>query len=102
MEQSLFANAIPEIDRVALQDELLSFTSSYKNLKKRLLENINNNENDSDSLESEKEYTEVSESSARTTCCLKKNIAIKIKSSKDKIIDKIAKSSAEMSTMLLL
>jgi len=52
--------------RVALQDELISFASSYKDLKKGLLENMN--DNDSDSLESEKEYTEVAEASAKTTC----------------------------------
>ena len=63
---------------------------------------MNDNKNDSDSLESEKEYTEVPESFAKTTCCLKKDIAMKIKSNKDKIIDKIAESSAEMSTILLL
>ena len=33
---------------------------------------------------------------------IEKDIALKIKSNKDKIIDKIAESSAEMSTMLLL
>ena len=102
MEKRLFANAVPEIDRVALQDKLISFASNYKDLKKGLLENMNDNENDSDSLQSEKEYTEVPESSAKTTCCLKKDIAMKIKSNKDKTIDKIAESSVEMSTMLLL
>ena len=102
MELSLFANAVPEIGRVALQDELISFASSYKDLKKGLIENMNDKENESDSLESEKEYTEVPESSAKTTCCLKKDIAMKIKSNKDKNIDKIAESFAEMSTMLLL
>jgi len=53
---------------VALQDELISFASSYKDLKKGLLENMNDNKNDSDSLESEEEYAEVAESSAKTTC----------------------------------
>ena len=101
MELRLFTNAVPEIDRVALQDELISFASNYKNLKKGLLENMNDNENDSDSLQS-KEYTEVPESSAKTACCLKKDIAMKIKSNKDKTIDKIAESSVEMSTMLSL
>jgi len=33
---------------------------------------------------------------------IEKDIAIKIKSNKDKIIDKIAESSVEMSTMLSL
>ena len=47
-------------------------------------------------------YTEVPESSAKTTCCLKEDIAMKIKSNKDKTIDKIAESSVEMSVMLLL
>ena len=56
---------------MALLNELISFASSYKDLKKGLLENMNDNENDSDSLQSEKEYTEVPESSAKTTCCLK-------------------------------
>jgi len=67
VELSLIVNAIPEIDRVALQDELISFASSYKDLKKCLVENMNGNENYSDSLESEEEYTEVAESSAKTT-----------------------------------
>ena len=67
-ELSLIANAVPEIDRVVLQDELVSFASSYKELKKGLLENRNDNENDSDRLESEEEYTEVPESSEKTTC----------------------------------
>lgn len=171
IELGLIANAIPEIDIVALQDELISFASSYKDLKKGLLENINDNENDSDSLDSEEEDTNVTQSSAKTTCknCLscafkllseyrlcaaayenlyaaykfivilsitqctcercfsklrllkkrlrssltqnnleslmliaiEKDIAMKIKSNKDKIIDKIAESSTEMSTMLL-
>ena len=102
MELRLFTNAVPEIDRVALLNELISFASSYKDLKKGLLENMNNNENDSDSLQSEKEYTEVPESSAKTTCCLKEDIAMKIKSNKDKTIDKIAESSVEMNVTLLL
>ena len=102
MELRLFTNAVPEIDRVALLNELISFASSYKDLKKGLLENMNDNENDSDSLQSEKEYTEVPKSSAKTACCLKENIAMKIKSNKDKTIDKIAESSVEMSIMLLL
>jgi len=34
VELSLAANAVPEVDRVALQDELISFASSYKDLKK--------------------------------------------------------------------
>jgi len=134
---------------------------------------MNNNENDSDSMGSEEEYTEVAESSAKTTCkncslscaftllseyrlcaaayenlyavynfivtlsvtqctceicfskqrllktrlmtsftqnnleslmliAIEKDIAMKIKSNKDTIIDKTADSSAEMSTMLLL
>jgi len=50
---------------VALQDELISFAASYKDLKKGLLENVNDNETDSESLESEEEYTEVAESQAR-------------------------------------
>ena len=101
MELRLFANAVPEIDRVALQDELISFASNYKDLKKGLLENMNDNENDSDSLQSE-EFTEVPESSAKTACCLKKDITMKIKSNKNKTIDEIAESSVEMSTMLSL
>ena len=64
VELSLIANAVSEIDTVALQDELISFASSYKDPKKGLLENMNDNENDSDSLESEVEYTEIAESSA--------------------------------------
>ena len=67
MELSLIATVIPEIDSVALQDELISFASSYKDLKNGLLENMNDNENDSDRLES-KEYTDVAESSEKTTC----------------------------------
>jgi len=67
-ELSLIANAVPEIDRVALQDELISFASSYKDPEEGLRENMNDNENDSDSLESEEEYTEVAETSAKTTC----------------------------------
>ena len=102
MELRLFTNAVPKVDRVALLNELISFASSYKDLKKGLLENMNDNENDSDSLQSEKEYAEVPESSAKTTCCLKENIAMKIKSNKDKIIDKIAESYVETSIMLLL
>ena len=58
MELRLFTNAAPEIDRVALLNELISFASSYKDLKKELLENMNDNENDLDSLQSEKEYSE--------------------------------------------
>ena len=102
MELRLFTNTVPEIDRVALLNELILFASSYKDLKKGLLENMNNNKNDSDSLQSEKEYTEVPESSAKTACCLKEDIAMKIKSNKDKTIDKIAECSVEMSIMLLL
>ena len=64
----MIAYAVSEIDKVALQDELISFALSYKDLKKGLLENMNDNENDSDSLESEGEYTEVTESSAKTIC----------------------------------
>ena len=60
--------AVPEIDRVAVQDELISFESSYEDLKKGLLENMNGDENDSDSLESEEEHTEVAESSSKTSC----------------------------------
>jgi len=67
-ELGLIANAVPEIDRVALQDELISFTSSYKELKKGLLKSMNDSENDSGSLESEEEYTKVDESSAKKTC----------------------------------
>jgi len=39
---------------------------------------MNDNENDSDSLESEEEYTEVAESSAKTTCknCLSCAVAL--------------------------
>ena len=55
-ELSLIVNAVPDIDRMALQDELISFASSYKDLKKGLLENMNDNENDSYSLESDEEY----------------------------------------------
>ena len=55
MELILIVNAVPEIDRVALQDELISFASSYKDLKKRLLEKMNDNENDSDRLDSEED-----------------------------------------------
>ena len=47
VELSLIANAVLEIDRVVPQDELVSFASSYKHLKKGLLENMNDNENDS-------------------------------------------------------
>ena len=68
VELSLIANAVPEIDKVVLQDELVSFASSYKDLKKGMLENMNDNENDSDRLELEEEYTEVAESSENTTC----------------------------------
>ena len=68
MELSLIVNSVSEIDKVALQDDLISLGSSYKDLKKGLLNNLNDNENDSDSLESEGEYTEVVESSAKTTC----------------------------------
>ena len=70
VELSLIANAVPEIYKSGTrgQDELVSFTSSYKNLKKGLLENMNDNENDSASLESEAEYTEIAESYAKTTC----------------------------------
>ena len=50
IELSLITNAIPEIDRVVLQDELVSFVPSYKGLKKGLLESMNDNENDSDRL----------------------------------------------------
>ena len=62
----MIVNAVPEIDRVVLQDKLVSFASSYKDLKKGLLENKNDNENDSERLESEEEYTEVPESSEKT------------------------------------
>ena len=65
---SLIANAVPEIDRVILQDELISFASSYKDLKKGLLENMNDNKNHSGRLESAEEFTEVPESSEKTTC----------------------------------
>ena len=65
---SLIANAVPEIDRVVLQGELVSFALGYKDLKKGLLENMNGNENNSDRLESEKECTEVAELSEKTTC----------------------------------
>ena len=68
VEISLIANAVPEIERVVLQDELVSFASSYKDLKKGLQKNMNDNENDSDRLESEKKGTEVDESSEQTTC----------------------------------
>ena len=68
VELSLIANAVPEIDRLVLQDELVSFASSYKDLKKGLLENMNDNKNDLDRLKSEEEYTEVAESSEKTTC----------------------------------
>jgi len=173
VELGLIANAVPEIDRVARQGDLISFALSYKDLNKGLLENMNDIENDSDSLESEEEYTEVAESSAKTTCkncslscaftliseyrlcaaayenlyapykfivtlsvtqctcetcfskqrllktrlrtsltqnnleslmlvAIEKDIAMKIKSNKDKIIDKTAESSADMSTMSLL
>ena len=47
---------------------MFHFASSYKDLKKGLLENMNDNENDSDRLESEEEYTEVAKSSEKTTC----------------------------------
>ena len=59
VELSFIANAISKIDRVALQDELVLFTSSYKDLKKELLENMNDSANDSDRLELEKDYTKV-------------------------------------------
>ena len=68
MDLSLIANAVPEIDRVARQGDLISFALSYKDLNKGLLENMNDIENDSDSLESEEEYTEVAESSSKTSC----------------------------------
>ena len=68
LELSLIANAVPEIDSVAIQKELISFASSYKDLKKGLLESMNDNEHDSDSLALEQEYTEVAESSAKTIC----------------------------------
>ena len=48
LELSLSTNTVLKIDRVALQDELISFALSYKDLKKGLLENMNNNTNDSD------------------------------------------------------
>jgi len=57
VELSLIANAVPEIDRVAQQDEGIFFASSYKDLKKGLLENMNDHESDSDSLESGGVYT---------------------------------------------
>ena len=59
VELSFIANAISKIDRVALQDELILFTLSYKDLKKELLENMNDSANDSDRLELEKDYTKV-------------------------------------------
>ena len=68
VDLSLIANAVPEIDRVAQQEELISFPSSYKDLKKGLLENMNDNESDSDSLESEENFPEVAETSAKTIC----------------------------------
>ena len=46
VELSLIAKAVSEIDRVAQQDELISLASSYEDLKKGLLENMNDNEND--------------------------------------------------------
>ena len=46
VELSLIANTVSEIDRVALEDKLISFASNYKDLKKGLLENMNDNEND--------------------------------------------------------
>ena len=67
VELSLIANALPEIDRMARQDELISFASSYKDMKKRLLENMNDSANDSDRLESEEEYAEVAELSEKKT-----------------------------------
>ena len=53
MELSLIVNSVSEIDKVALQDDLISLGSSYKDLKKGLLNNLNDNENDLDCLESE-------------------------------------------------
>ena len=68
VELILIANAVQEIDKVALQNKLISLASSYKDLKKGLLENINGNANDSDRLKSEEEYAEVAESSEKKTC----------------------------------
>ena len=59
VELSFIANSISKIDRVALQDELILFTLSYKDLKKELLENMNDSANDSDRLELEKDHTKV-------------------------------------------
>ena len=137
-------NAVSEIDIVALQDELISFASSNKDPKKGLLENMNDNENDSNSLELNREYTEVGYENlyaaykfivilSITQCtwercfsklrllktrlrssltqnnleslmliAFEKDIARKIKSNKDEIIDKVAGFSPEISTMLLL
>ena len=50
VELGLIATIVPEIDKVALQNELISFASTYKDLKKGLQENMNKNENDSDRL----------------------------------------------------
>ena len=63
VELSLIATTVPEIDKVALQDKLISFALSFKDLKKGLLENMNDNAKDSDRLESQEEYTEVAKSS---------------------------------------
>ena len=49
VELSLIANAVSEIDRVVQQDELISFASNYKDIRKGLLENMN--DNDSDTLD---------------------------------------------------
>ena len=64
----MIATTVPEIDKVALQNELISFVLTYKDLKKGLQENMNKNENDSNRLQSEEKYTEVVELSQKTTC----------------------------------
>ena len=53
---------------MTLQDKLISFASIYKDMKKGLLENMNNKANNLNRLKSEEEYTKVAESSAKTTC----------------------------------
>lgn len=65
----IITSAIPEIDTLALREELLSFASIYKHLKQGLLENSDNSEDESDDLESDDENTKVAESSVKKTAC---------------------------------
>lgn len=69
------SEAIPEIDSVALREELISFTSSYKNIRKGLLNDSDDEESEELDLDLdlEEQHTSSSAGPSTSTAAVKKD-----------------------------